>query len=288
MPRHGARLQRAPSKPYGSGQCGQSFDHMRMCVCHRPAWRGRRARAQGHATDTYDEFVAQNTEKLRALPPPRVALEYYMSGDLYLFDELQTTGTDPRRRPTCECAFASLAACARQAAPGSLVFIFCSLLSHLFRTAALEAALVLVLASLPFGPPADIAGHVSARVQTACWAPTLERSLPCTPEGTGRRGRAQQPVRRLPQYRGRRARARQDHDRLPRLLYRGRPRAQEADEQGADAAARRWGRLQLDAQPGRGQGAVQRQVGAAGWLAPVATVGRSSVSAAAVARCDGR
>ena len=46
----------------------------------------------------------QNAEKLRALPPPRVALEYYMAGDLYLFDELQTTGTDPKRRPSCKCA----------------------------------------------------------------------------------------------------------------------------------------------------------------------------------------
>ncbi len=53
-----------------------------------------------------------------------MALEYYMSGDLYLFDELQTTGTDPRRRPTCECAYASLAACARQSAPGSLCTFF--------------------------------------------------------------------------------------------------------------------------------------------------------------------
>ncbi len=60
--------------------------------------------AQGHATDTYDEFVAQNAEKLKALPPPRVALEYYLAGDLYLFDELQTTGTDPKRRPSCKCA----------------------------------------------------------------------------------------------------------------------------------------------------------------------------------------
>lgn len=33
-----------------------------------------------------------------------MALEYYMAGDLYLFDELQTTGTDPKRRPSCKCA----------------------------------------------------------------------------------------------------------------------------------------------------------------------------------------
>ncbi|KAK9834268.1 hypothetical protein WJX81_001729 [Elliptochloris bilobata] len=60
---------------------------------------------EGHATDTYDEFVAQNADKLKALPPPRVALEYYMAGDLYLFDELQTTGTDPKRRPSCNSLY---------------------------------------------------------------------------------------------------------------------------------------------------------------------------------------
>jgi len=58
---------------------------------------------QGHATDTYDTFIVENKELLRSLPPPLVALEYYKSGDLYLFDSLQTTGTDPKRRPACKC-----------------------------------------------------------------------------------------------------------------------------------------------------------------------------------------
>ena len=54
--------------------------------------------------DTYEEFVEENAELLKTLPPPVVALEYYKNGDLYLFDELQTTGTDPKRRPSCKCA----------------------------------------------------------------------------------------------------------------------------------------------------------------------------------------
>jgi len=58
--------------------------------------------------DTYDEFVAENAELLKTLPPPIVALEYYKNGDLYLFDELQTSGTDPKRRPPCKCAPPSL------------------------------------------------------------------------------------------------------------------------------------------------------------------------------------
>lgn len=55
---------------------------------------------QGHAVDTYDEFVESNKEKLQKLPPPLVALKYYKGGDLYYFDALQTKGGDPRR-PEC-------------------------------------------------------------------------------------------------------------------------------------------------------------------------------------------
>ena len=57
---------------------------------------------KGHAVDTYEEFIEENAELLKTLPPPLVAVEYYKSGDLYLFDELQTTGTDPKRRPPCK------------------------------------------------------------------------------------------------------------------------------------------------------------------------------------------
>ena len=55
---------------------------------------------QGHAVDTYDEFVEANKEKLQNLPPPLVALKYYKGGDLYYFDMLQTKGGSPRR-PEC-------------------------------------------------------------------------------------------------------------------------------------------------------------------------------------------
>lgn len=57
---------------------------------------------QGHATDTYGEFAEQNKDLLQTIPPPLVALNYYKSGDLYLFDQLQTgwSGQEPRR-PSC-------------------------------------------------------------------------------------------------------------------------------------------------------------------------------------------
>lgn len=57
---------------------------------------------QNHAVDTYAEFVEQNEELLRSIPPPLVALNYYKSGDLYLFDQLQTGWRAAEtRRPSC-------------------------------------------------------------------------------------------------------------------------------------------------------------------------------------------
>lgn len=55
---------------------------------------------QGHAVDTYEEFVMANRDKLKKLPPPLVALKYYKAGDLYFFDALQTKGGKVRR-PEC-------------------------------------------------------------------------------------------------------------------------------------------------------------------------------------------
>lgn len=54
-----------------------------------------------HAVDTYSEFLEQNKELLESIPPPLVALNYYKSGDLYLFDQLQTAwpAQEPRRPP---------------------------------------------------------------------------------------------------------------------------------------------------------------------------------------------
>ena len=57
---------------------------------------------QHHATDTYAEFVEENEELLKSLPPPVVALEYYRGGDLYYFDTFQTSDrTGDPRRPSC-------------------------------------------------------------------------------------------------------------------------------------------------------------------------------------------
>lgn len=52
-----------------------------------------------HAFHTYDEFIKLHGEELKKLPAPEVAVKYYTSGDLYLFDEFQTDRTPNTRRP---------------------------------------------------------------------------------------------------------------------------------------------------------------------------------------------
>ncbi|HIK41432.1 alternative oxidase [Thermoleptolyngbya sp. M55_K2018_002] len=52
-----------------------------------------------HAYHTYDLFLVQEGETLKAQPAPQVALEYYQTGDLYLFDAFQTAHRPQERRP---------------------------------------------------------------------------------------------------------------------------------------------------------------------------------------------
>jgi len=57
-----------------------------------------------HAYVTYAEFVEQNEERLRLIPAPPVAINYYLADDMYYFDRFQTRRQDdmPPRRPPCE------------------------------------------------------------------------------------------------------------------------------------------------------------------------------------------
>ena len=43
-----------------------------------------------HAFATYDAYLKENEERLKQLPAPRAAMDYYVTGDLYMFDEFQT------------------------------------------------------------------------------------------------------------------------------------------------------------------------------------------------------
>lgn len=73
---------------------------------------------ENHAFDTYREYVQSNEAELKLLPAPRVAVEYYQSGDLHMFDAFQyhmsfpsRLMTDPAgeerpiRRPTVETLY---------------------------------------------------------------------------------------------------------------------------------------------------------------------------------------
>ncbi|OAY25870.1 ubiquinol oxidase 4, chloroplastic/chromoplastic [Manihot esculenta] len=54
---------------------------------------------ESHAYETYDKFIKEQGEELKKLPPPKVAVKYYTEGDLYLFDEFQTSRAPQSRRP---------------------------------------------------------------------------------------------------------------------------------------------------------------------------------------------
>lgn len=67
-----------------------------------PRWSYNFSRLiESHAIDTYGEFVDANQEQLKKIPPPPIAVEYYLSSDLFLFDKFQTAryGMEPRRPP---------------------------------------------------------------------------------------------------------------------------------------------------------------------------------------------
>jgi ubiquinol oxidase len=55
-----------------------------------------------HAYHTYDTFLKEQGDELKAQPAPQVAIKYYRSGDLYLFDEFQTAHPPEQRRPKIE------------------------------------------------------------------------------------------------------------------------------------------------------------------------------------------
>ncbi|CAI7780148.1 unnamed protein product [Closterium sp. NIES-54] len=60
---------------------------------------------EAHAVDTYGEFVDENEELLKTLPPSPAAIAYYNSDDLYMFDEFQTSRVPESRRPKIESLY---------------------------------------------------------------------------------------------------------------------------------------------------------------------------------------
>ncbi|WP_333266653.1 MULTISPECIES: alternative oxidase [unclassified Microcoleus] len=54
---------------------------------------------EGHAYHTYDEYLKKNEEELKAQAAPEVAINFDRDGDLYMFEEVQTTSNREFRRP---------------------------------------------------------------------------------------------------------------------------------------------------------------------------------------------
>ncbi len=52
-----------------------------------------------HAYASYDKFLKAEADTLKQQPAPAVALQYYRDGDLYMFDEFQTSHPAETRRP---------------------------------------------------------------------------------------------------------------------------------------------------------------------------------------------
>ncbi|PZD71156.1 hypothetical protein C1752_07884 [Acaryochloris thomasi RCC1774] len=58
-----------------------------------------------HAYHTYDVFLQEHESDLKQQPAPPVAVKYYRDGDLYMFDEFQTTTRPESRRPVVETLY---------------------------------------------------------------------------------------------------------------------------------------------------------------------------------------
>ncbi|XP_042483399.1 ubiquinol oxidase 4, chloroplastic/chromoplastic-like [Macadamia integrifolia] len=55
-----------------------------------------------YAYATYDKFIKLQGDELKNLPAPEIAVKYYTGGDLYLFDEFQTSKVPHSQRPKIE------------------------------------------------------------------------------------------------------------------------------------------------------------------------------------------
>jgi ubiquinol oxidase len=55
-----------------------------------------------HAYASYNKFLKANAESLKNQPAPAIACQYYRDGDLYMFDEFQSTRPAKERRPNMD------------------------------------------------------------------------------------------------------------------------------------------------------------------------------------------
>lgn len=57
---------------------------------------------ENHAYHTYDTYLTTHEAALKAEPAPQIAINYYRDGDLYMFEEMQTTTQSNFRCPKVE------------------------------------------------------------------------------------------------------------------------------------------------------------------------------------------
>lgn len=66
----------------------------------------RRSGRAAHAVSTYRQFIIENEAMLRQLPAPRIAQQYYLSDDPYLYNMDSALCRGPveaePRRPPCD------------------------------------------------------------------------------------------------------------------------------------------------------------------------------------------
>jgi ubiquinol oxidase len=60
---------------------------------------------ENHAYHTYNTYLTTHEAALKAEPAPEVAINYYRDGDLYMFEEMQTTARSEFRRPNVESLY---------------------------------------------------------------------------------------------------------------------------------------------------------------------------------------
>lgn len=60
---------------------------------------------ENHAYHTYDGYLNEHEIELKAQPAPQIAIDYYRDGDLYMFEEVQTTPDSTFRRPPVDTLY---------------------------------------------------------------------------------------------------------------------------------------------------------------------------------------
>ena len=96
---------------------------------------------EAHAVDTYEQFADENQSVLSRIPPPPIAISYYVGEDMYLYDEFQTERPAGSRRPVINNLHDVFVAIAGDEGEHVRTMAACQDKTQLVRSANIEAAL---------------------------------------------------------------------------------------------------------------------------------------------------